>query len=518
MTSKDTDDAGPTPEAAAAYADRAALHHRIREGHLPSVDNLLEGSPFFAADIRKDVQVWCDSWLLSTGIDELQQVLTLREPDILIRPVIQNLRDVGSAEAMQVVEHVLRLVDHDDADRMLCYLACSGHDGARNKLVASSRRSSGWQHDEWDRMFVTAVAIGMVYGFRKSMDAYCAAGLKIIETDAGALERFDAAMAAAERAKAAINAVVAAVAQAEIIDDVLDDRAEIVRAPALELVVVPSLPEGGTGHRKEIQKSWKGISGEALPIVARGDVVEHRRALVAQWPHAAELIDVVLTDLAVRETVRFKPTLFLGPAGSGKSSLARAICDQVGLPCELYSMAGIADGSLGGTSAQWSTAREAVPLQLVKSSRHASVGVIWDEVEKAGESRHNGNAMDTLLPMLEVDQARRFRDLALEVEVDLSMVSHFATANSLEGIPAPLRDRMRILVMPEPTWQHLGTLTKQIVDRVAKERGIDPRWFAPLAEDEMDLIRGAWPSGSIRQLTRIVATLIDGRDALMGRC
>ena len=67
-------------------------------------------------------------------------------------------------------------------------------------------------------------------------------------------------------------------------------------------------------------------------------------------------------------------------------------------------MAGIADGSMGGTSAQWGSARESVPLQLIKRSKTASVAVIWDEIEKAGDSKHNGSAMDTLLPMLEIDQ------------------------------------------------------------------------------------------------------------------
>jgi hypothetical protein len=180
-------------------------------------------------------------------------------------------------------------------------------------------------------------------------------------------------------------------------------------------------------------------------------------------------------------------------------------------------MAGVHDASLMGTSAQWASARESTPLQLIKRTGIASVGVIWDELEKIGTRRENGSALDALLPMLEVDQARRLRDLALEVEVDLSAVSHFATANSLDGIPDPVRDRMRVLAMPDPGWQHLGTLTRQILDRLAKERNLDPRWHESLAEDEMDLVRQAWPGGSIRQLTTIVRAIADGRAAIMGR-
>jgi ATP-dependent Lon protease len=122
-----------------------------------------------------------------------------------------------------------------------------------------------------------------------------------------------------------------------------------------------------------------------------------------------------------------------------------------------------------------------------------------------------------LLPLLEPSQASRFRDLALEVECDLSAVTHFATANTIDGIPPPLRDRMRVLTMPEPSWTHIHTLTKQIVARIAVERGIDPRWYAPLAEDEIELMLAVWPGGSIRQLRRIVETLIDGRDRILGR-
>lgn len=285
------------------------------------------------------------------------------------------------------------------------------------------------------------------------------------------------------------------------------------------LVVVPRLPpSNGKSSARDIRKEWAGIAGEPLPVARRGDIGAWRRQLVAGWPHAAEVIDIVLRDLAATDHVRFRPTLLVGESGSGKSSLARAIMETSGLPTQLVAMAGASDSSLMGTSAQWSTARECVPLQQIKSSKMATVGMIWDELEKTDPSRNNGSAIDALLPMLEADQARRYRDLALEVEVDLSLVTHFATANSLTGIPDPIRDRFRVLTMPEPGWQHLGTLTRQIVERIAGERGVDPRWYAMLAEDEMDLVRASWPGGSIRKLTAIVRTIVDGRDQVLGRC
>ncbi len=180
-------------------------------------------------------------------------------------------------------------------------------------------------------------------------------------------------------------------------------------------------------------------------------------------------------------------------------------------------MAGMADGSAMGTSAQWATSRPSVPLQLVQRSGFANGLVVWDEIEKASDSRHNGSAFDALLPMLERSQAQAIRDPALEVAVDLSWISHFATANSVEGIPAPLRDRMRIIKMPEPTWQHIGPLSKQIIRDIARDRGIDERWYPPLADDEVDVIKEVWPGGSLRKLRRGIEGTLAAREAFMGQ-
>lgn len=409
---------------------------------------------------------------------------------------------------------------------MLVYRACLRDEAARNELskLAASQQYGDSGFTQAQRY---AVSIGLVHSYsRPSMHDYHARGRHWLSSQAAVLE--DIRLAAVE-AKAAEKAGLSAVQtkseleqDADWIDRVIhEDRGEIAETAPREtygVVVVPALVEGGTSWRKEIIKSWSSLAGTRLPAVDRGDLAAHRRSLVERWPHAAGIIDIVLGDLAASAAVRFRPTLLVGAPGSGKSSLARAIFDTVGLPCELQSFAGLHDAALMGTSAQWGSARESAPLQLIKRSGKASVGIIWDEIEKASSDRRNGAPAEALLPMLEVDQARRYRDLCLEVEVDLSLVSHFGTANSVDGIPAPLRDRMRVLTMPEPGWEHLGTLSRQIVQRIARERGVDSRWFAPLAEDEMDLVRAAWPGGSLRQLTRIVQTIVDGRDRLIGRC
>ena len=170
-----------------------------------------------------------------------------------------------------------------------------------------------------------------------------------------------------------------------------------------------------------------------------------------------------------------------------------------------------------GTSAQWNSARPSVPLDLIRSSGKANPLIVLDEVDKTDTDRRNGALVDALLGFLERGTASRYRDLALEVEVDLSHVSWIATANDLKSVPAPLRDRLRVVTVPDPTWSHVGDLSRRILDDIAAERGLDERWIEDLVPDEMEIVKAAWPGGSLRKLRRALEVLVDGRDQLMGR-
>ncbi|WP_293860909.1 AAA family ATPase [uncultured Alsobacter sp.] len=283
------------------------------------------------------------------------------------------------------------------------------------------------------------------------------------------------------------------------------------------LVVIPRLPTGRSGNSRDVDHDWRPLVGRALPLVPVPELQRARDEILARVPHCAEIVDRILGDLAGRRTIHLRPTLFVGPPGCGKSTLARLILDNLGLPHIIYPAAGIADSSVAGTSKQWSTGRASVALQQVRSSGIANPAVVVDEIDKAARHPANGRLEDGLLPLLEPTTASRAFDYLLETEVDLSAISWIATANTVEELSAPVRDRFQVLRVPDPEPHHLGVLLPTVIADILRERGLRPEWVEPLAGDEIDLVANAWKPRSLRRLAKVMQIVLRRRDALAAR-
>lgn len=487
---------------------RRRREQEILAGDLPSTRERLTGLPPLRGSEADDRRVF------------LQQVLSLgkiKDDPEFVR-LVEQARDDGSEtsmlSALAVLEQFMDFIDITTRLRLI--LAASGHSDsladlsdAVEKTIKGSFRTSVLDHVYADAMIAGLNKCGHIEGY--DFATIIEEGLGILRRDAARINGVDAGIKQLEKADE--DALADEKPDAEVLDELvalaLEDRAECA---GTGLVVVPKLNvSGATGGRKDIVKSYEPIGSHALPIIEPTDLPAARSTLLARFPHFVDEVDTILRQ---RRPMR---VLLVGSPGCGKTALARAIGDALGVQSVIYSAGGTADSSFAGTSAQWSTARTSTPLQLVHRARVANPVVILDELEKAGTSRHNGSLVDSLLSFLEPSSARRILDPALEVEVDLSAVSYIATANDLDGVPAPLKDRFKIVRMPDPEWRHVGDLVRNVVDDIASERDLDRRWIGELAQDELELVRKAWPSGSLRKLRRVVELIIDGRETFLPR-
>ncbi len=252
---------------------------------------------------------------------------------------------------------------------------------------------------------------------------------------------------------------------------------------------------------------WSKSSGNQEIDIAKG------RTILDEDHYDLEKVkERILDYLAVKKLqpgMKGPILCFVGPPGVGKTSLGKSIARSLGRKFVRISLGGMHDeAEIRGHRRTYIGALPGQVIQGIKRAEMNDPVMMLDEVDKLGRD-FRGDPSSALMEVLDPEQNNAFRDHYLDVPFDLSKVLFIATANWMDPIPEPLRDRMEIIELPGYTGEEkLHIAHKYLIPKQAAEHGLKVGEQLEFTDESLqEIIHSFTREAGVRNLEREIATI-----------
>jgi len=252
---------------------------------------------------------------------------------------------------------------------------------------------------------------------------------------------------------------------------------------------------------------WNKISHDTISLTQAEKILNNSHASLRQPKE--RILEFVAAKKFSKKLEKAPIICFVGPPGTGKTSLAKSISESLGRKFVRISLGGVKDeAEIRGHRRTYIGALPGKIIQAMKKAKANNPVMLLDEIDKLSHDI-TGDPASALLEVLDPEQNHMFVDHFLDVEYDLSKVMFITTANFYENIPYPLLDRMEIINLAGYTEEEKLTIAKRfLVPKQLKEHALTKTQFKLADNIIRQLIDFYTKEAGVRQLERVIAKIM----------